>query len=143
MTDLHENLERREAFADRPGSERSFGIVFAVVFALISFYPVLQRGVPRWWALALAIVFIGLAILWPVIYRVPNRLWFKLGLLLAAMVGPVAIAIIYMTAIVPTGLLLRLLGKDLLRLRADAGARSYWIERSPPGPDPRGMPNQF
>lgn len=143
MTDLHENLQRGESLDGRPGSERSFGIVFAVVFALIGLYPLLRAAAPHWWALAAAAAFGGFAWLRPAVYRLPNRLWFKLGLLLAAVVGPVAIGIVYLTTIVPTGLLMRLLGKDPLRLRIDPSARSYWVERSPPGPDPKGMPNQF
>ena len=143
MTDLHEDLKHRDAREDRPGPERSFGFVFAAVFALVAFWPLLRGESPRWWALAVAAALGGFAWLLPSVYRVPNRLWFKLGLVLAAVVGPVALAIVYLVAIVPTGLLLRIFGKDPLRLRLDSAAQTYWMERNPPGPDPTGMPNQF
>ena len=72
-----------------------------------------------------------------------NRLWMRLGLLLGRVVSPVAIGVVYYVSVVPTGLLMRALGKDPLRLKFDREAVSYWIKRDPPGPDPRDMSDQF
>lgn len=143
MTQLHENLDRKQSLEAKIGSERSFGILFAVVFALIGAFPLLRGSPPYWWVLLLAGILALLAWRRSSAYRRANRAWFKLGLLLAAVVSPLAIAFVYATTIVPTAVLMRLLGKDPLRLRLDPSARSYWIERSPPGPDPKGMPRQF
>lgn len=143
MSELHEDLSRTESADARIGSERSFGLVFSVLFAVIALYPLLYAGTPRWWSLVLAIVLLALSYACPAIFRIPNRIWFRFGLLLAAIVGPVAIAVVYAVAIVPVGLLMRLSGKDPLRLKLEPEAKSYWIEREPPGPDPKDLPNQF
>ena len=72
-----------------------------------------------------------------------NRLWLRLGLLLQRLVTPVVMALLFYGTVTPIALVLRLLGKDLLRLRIDRGADSYWLERRPPGPAPDTMRNQF
>lgn len=123
-----------------PGSERSFGLVFAVVFAIIGVYPLVGDGGVRVWALVVAGVFLLLALLLPRALAWPNRLWFKLGMLLGAIVAPLVMALVYIVAVLPTGLLFRLAGKDLLRLRFDRNASSYWIKREHPVGS---MKNQF
>jgi hypothetical protein len=77
-------------------------------------------------------VFLALAYLKPQILSIPNRLWFKLGLGLGAFVAPVIMVLIYFTTVVPIGLLMRLMGKDLLKQKLDRNVKSYWIERSEP-----------
>ena len=79
----------------------------------------------------------------PRLLRIPNALWQKLGRALNRIVSPIVIGFVFVTAVVPTGLLMRLFGKDPLRLRFDREATSYWIERRPPGPPGDTMPNQF
>lgn len=116
----------------KQGSEKSFGIVFAVVFAVVGLYPLLDGQGPRLWALAVALVFLGLAYLAPKTLSLPNRLWFKLGLALGAIVAPLVMALVYFIAVVPVGLIAKLLGKDLLRQRVDKSAKSYWIAREQP-----------
>lgn len=126
------------------GSERSFGLVFTVVFTVIGVWPWLFRGAPvRLWALAVAILFLGLTFLAPKILSPLNRLWFRFGLLLHRVVNPIVMALIYYGAIVPTGLLLKAFGKDLLRLKRAPDAQTYWIAREPPGPERGSMSKQF
>ncbi len=72
-----------------------------------------------------------------------NRLWTKLGLVLAKVVNPIVLGLIFLVTIVPTGLIIRLMGGDPLNRKFDPEAPSYWIDRDPPGPDPDGMKNQF
>jgi predicted membrane metal-binding protein len=127
----------------KPGSERSFGIVFAVVFSLIGLAPVVHRAEPRWWALVLAAAFLVVAFLAPGILRPLNKAWFKLGLILNHVVSPVIMGVLFVVAFVPTALILRLAGKDLLRLRGNPASDSYWITRDPPGPAPGSMRKQF
>lgn len=126
------------------GSERSFGLVFTVVFTVIGVWPWLFGGAPvRLWALAVAILFLGLTFLAPKILSPLNRLWFRFGLLLHRVVNPIVMALIYYGAIVPTGLLLKAFGKDLLRLKRAPDAQTYWIAREPPGPERGSMSKQF
>jgi hypothetical protein len=137
----HEDLSRDHQIEG--SSDRSFGLVFAAVFLLIACWPLLYRERPRWWSLGVAGVFALVAILRPTLLRHPNRLWTKLGLLLGKIVSPVALAILFYGVVAPIGMLVRLTGKDPLRLRLDSGAESYWIPRKPPGPPPESMTNQF
>ena len=124
--------ERNSHIEIQVGSERSFGLVFAFVFALIGLYPLLKGGEAHLWALALALVFALLGVFVPRALAVPNRLWFKLGMLLGAIVAPIVMALVYVLTVLPIGLCFRLLGKDLLNCKLDPNAKSYWIEREQP-----------
>ncbi len=137
----HEDLKRESEVKE--SSDRSFGVVFAAVFALIGLWPLLGGGGARWWALATAVAFAVVALAAPRLLRIPNALWQKLGRALNRIVSPLVIGLVFVTAVVPTGLLMRLFGKDPLRLRFDKEATTYWIERRPPGPPGDTMPNQF
>lgn len=125
------------------GSERSFGIVFACVFALIGVVPWLLGHGLRLWALIVAAIFLAAAYLAPALLSPLNRLWFRFGVLLHHVVNPVVMALIFYGAVLPTGLLVRAMRKDLLRLKRDPQAESYWIKREPPGPAPDSMTRQF
>jgi hypothetical protein len=72
-----------------------------------------------------------------------NRAWTGLGLLLFKVVNPLVLGLIYLTTVVPIGLVMRLLGRDLLSLKFDREAQSYWVVRDPPGPPPETMIHQF
>lgn len=111
------------------GSERSFGLVFAVVFAIVALWPLTHGAGPRWWAFAVALGFAAAGFLAPRVLRPLNILWFRFGLLLGRIAGPVVIGVIFFVAVTPTALIFKLLGKDPLRLKADESSNSYWIER--------------
>jgi hypothetical protein len=133
-------LQGHVADQPEPGSERGFGLLFAFVFLALAIWPLLQGAPLRLWALVAAAALLLVAIAMPAMLRVPNRLWFRFGLLLGSLVGPVVLAVIFFLAVVPIGLAMRALGKDPLRLKRDPEARSYWIERSGPMGS---MRNQF
>jgi Saxitoxin biosynthesis operon protein SxtJ len=137
----HEDLNREVHIEG--SSDRSFGFVFAGVFTVIAAGPLLAGNTVRWWAAAVAAAFAAIAIVAPSLLRVPNRLWMKFGLLLGKVVSPIALGVLYCGAIAPMGVAMRWLGKDPLRLKLDAQAKTYWIERRPPGPLPESMTNQF
>jgi hypothetical protein len=137
----HEDLQRAQHVEG--SSDRSFGVVFAVVFLVVAFWPLIGGAQPRWWAAGVAAAFGLVAALRPALLAVPNRLWLKFGLLLGAIVAPVALGVVFYLVIAPIGAMMRLTGKDPLRLRRDPGAASYWISRDPPGPPPDSMGNQF
>ncbi|MFO1059492.1 MAG: SxtJ family membrane protein [Dongiaceae bacterium] len=138
---LPESFEREEAV--HGGSDRSFGLVFTAFFLLVGLAPLLHGGHVRWWSVALAAAFLVVALVRPALLKPLNRLWTKFGLLLHKIVNPVIMGAIFYVAITPFGVVMRLLGKDPLRRRFDAQAPSYWIERTPPGPAPQSMSNQF
>lgn len=137
----HEDLTREDEIEG--SSDRSFGIVFAVVFLIIALFPLLHAGAVRWWSVGVSAAFAVVAFTVPSILALPNRLWMKFGLLLAKIVSPIALGILFFLVFTPIGLLMRLAGKDPMRLKADPNAKSYWIDREPPGPPPQSMTNQF
>lgn len=125
------------------GSERSFGLVFTAVFTLVALWPLKDGGVPRWWALALAVAVLAAALAAPRLLRPLNTLWFRLGLLLHKVMTPLVMGLLFFVTVTPVGLLMRAFGKDPMRLRRDPAATSYWIPRDPPGPAPDSLKNQF
>ena len=139
--DTHERLAQDETVAI--GSDRGFGIVFAVVFTAIGLFPLIRGEPPRGWSLAAAGAFLAVALVKPAWLAPLNTLWFRFGLLLQRVAHPIVLAVIYFAVVTPTGLIMRALGKDPLRLRFDPDATTYWIPRDPPGPEPESMKNQF
>lgn len=138
---LHEDLNR--VHVAEPGAPRGFGIVFAAVFAVIGLWPLTDGEGVRAWALAVAAVFLALALIRPSLLAPLNRIWLGLGAVLHRVVNPLVMGLMFFAVITPTALLLRLMGKDLLRRRFSLAADSYWIPREPPGPEPQSMRNQF
>ena len=121
-------------------SEKSFGVIFSIVFLIVALYPLINSEGLRIWALVVSAIFLLLAYVAPKILVLPNKLWFKFGLLLGSIVAPIVMAFVYFVTVLPTGLIMRLLGKDLLKQKLDKNAKSYWIERK----EPMGsMKNQF
>ena len=114
------------------GSEKSFGIIFAVVFLLISIYLLEENKGLHLWPLIISLISFLLAYLAPKVLSVPNKLWFKLGIGVGSIFAPVVMAVIYFSTVVPIGLIMKLIGKDLLRQKLDKNAKSYWIERNEP-----------
>lgn len=124
-------------------SDRSFGLLFAAVFGAVGVWPLFDSAPPRYWALGLAVAFAVVACVRPAWLRFANDLWIKLGLVMGRVVNPIVLGLLFYLVITPFGLGARLFGKDLLRLRLDRNAKSYWIERMPPGPAPETMRQQF
>ncbi len=137
----HESYSRHEA--DVPGSDRSFGMVMAAAFALLTLINAWHVGRAWPWTGALATLFFVFAYFRPAALRPFNSIWFKFGLLLHKAVNPIVMAVVFFGTVLPTGLIMRAMGKDLLRLKRQPDATSYWIERQPPGPAPESMKDQF
>jgi hypothetical protein len=139
---MHEHTPKY--ISEKKGSsDRAFGLVFAFVFTIIACYPMLSGGAIRLWSLIVASTFLVLSLLIPSVLSRANRLWMKFGELLHRIVSPLALGIVFYVAILPTGLLMRMFGKDPLRLRFQPTAKSYWIKREPTGPTPESFNNQF
>ena len=124
-------------------SDRVFGLLFAAIFAGIGLWPLFKGGPFRIWSLVIAAAFLVLALALPRALSWLNRTWMKFGLLLNRIVSPLAIGVVYYLTLVPTALLMRAFGKLPLQLKYDRQAPSYWITRTPPGPDPKSMNDQF
>ncbi|MGE4280949.1 MAG: SxtJ family membrane protein [Magnetospirillum sp.] len=129
--------------AAQMGSERSFGVVFAVVFAIVALLPLKSGGDVRLWAVAVAVAFLAVSLTVPKVLRPLNLIWFKFGLLLHKIMTPLIMGLLFFLTVTPVGLLMRATGKDPMRLKRDPAATSYWISRDPPGPAPASMKNQF
>ena len=121
------------------GSNRSFGIVFFIVFLLISIYPLINNENVRIWSLVISLIFLVLGILNSNILSPLNKLWFKFGIFLGKIISPIIMGIIFFLVVTPIGLIMRLIGKDVLNLKYSDN-KSYWIEKT--GPKSK-MKNQF
>jgi hypothetical protein len=137
----HEVLSRDEKIV--PGSDRSFGFAMAAASATVTSLNAWHTGQLWPWTGGLAGLFLAAALFRPSVLNPLNRVWLKFGLLLHKVVSPVAMALVFYGVVLPTGLVMRARGKDLLRLRRQPDADSYWIARQPPGPSPETMKDQF
>ena len=120
-------------------SNRSFGIVFFIVFLLIALYPLTYSQDIRNWSVIISIIFLVLGLFNSKILTPLNKLWFKFGIFLGKIISPIIMGIIFFLVVTPIGLLMRLLGKDLINLKYNNN-KSYWIEKK--GPKSK-MKNQF
>ena len=137
----HEHVIR--SIALKPGSNRNFGLIFTAVFFVIGIWPTVYGAPVRAWSLWVAISFLLITLLKPNLLQLVNRMWFKFGLLLHRIISPVVMALLFFLTLTPTALLMRLFGKRPLGLEFDKRTESYWIHRTPPGPEPDSMKNQF
>ncbi len=120
-------------------SNRSFGVVFFIVFLLIGLYPILKGNDLRIWSLIISFIFLSLGLINSRILTPLNRLWFKFGLLLGKFISPIIMGIIFFIVVTPIGIIMRLFKKDLLNLKFNK-KETYWIDKK--GPKSK-MKNQF
>jgi hypothetical protein len=140
---FHEDYSRAEQVEG--GSDRGFGLTVGGILLLIAVVRAYFHGL-GWIQYGLGGIGLLLAVLGLVLPRslsLPNRAWTRLGLILFKVVNPIVLGLIYGLTMVPIGLLMRLTGRDLLALKLDPQAKSYWVLRDPPGPAPDTMINQF
>ena len=109
------------------GSNRSFGIVFFLVFLIIGFYPFLKGNEPYFWSIIISVIFLILG-LFNSIYLTPfNKLWFKFGILLGQIISPIVMGIVFFIVVTPIALFMKILNKDVLNLNKN-NKKTYWIE---------------
>ena len=123
----------------KPGSNKSFGIVFFIVFFIIALYPLIYKEELRIWSLVVSIIFLILGLINSKILSPLNKIWFKFGLFLGRIISPLIMGMIFFFVVTPIGYLMRLIGKDLLNLKYNDN-KTYWIEKT--GPKSK-MKNQF
>ncbi|MDC3355156.1 SxtJ family membrane protein [Candidatus Pelagibacter sp.] len=112
-------------------SNKSFGLLFFLVFLIVSVYPVFKEGDLRIWSLILSLVFLFLGLLNSSILTPLNKLWFKLGITLGNIVSPIVMGLVFFLVVTPTSLLMKIFGKDILNLKKNK-SKSYWIEKTGP-----------
>jgi hypothetical protein len=137
----HEVFSREEKIV--AGSDRAFGLVMAAAFAAITSLNSWHSGRVWPWTGGLAALFLVAGTLRPSLLHPLNLIWLRFGLLLHRVVNPIVMALLFYGTVLPTGLVMRILRKDLLRLKRQPDADSYWIVRQPPGPSPETMRDQF
>ena len=120
-------------------SNRSFGLVFFVVFLIISIYPVFYSEDLRVWSAIVSLVFLILAIINSKILTPLNKIWFRFGILLGKIVSPIVMGIVYFAVVFPTSLIMKSLGKDLLKLKKNK-EKTYWVKSTS---SKSSMKNQF
>ena len=138
---MHENLDKEEEV--KVSSDRSFGIVFTLVFLAMGVWVVSGGQSKGWLFFVSAALFLVVAIARPSILGPLNRAWAKLGLLLGQVFNPILLGVVFFLVVTPMAVIRRLLGKDSLHLKSKPDLKSYWIDRSPAGPKFGSMTKQF
>lgn len=137
-------LERLgHADSSRGSTDRFFGLLSSAFWGVVAVAPLRRGGSLRAWAVVLGVAFLVTSLIRPTLLGPLNQLWQRLGQLLQKLTNPVVMAVLYFSTIVPFALIMRLLNRDVLRLRWDPRQTSYWIPRKPPGPRPESMKDQF
>ena len=120
-------------------SNRSFGIVFSIFFSLVGIYLLLNNSSVYYWSFLISLIFLILGLLNSKILGPLNQIWFKFGILLGKVVSPIVMGIIFFLVITPIAILLKIFGKDVLKLKLNNN-ETYWIEKNEPKSD---MKKQF
>ena len=141
ISDIHERYSHTEEV--KVGSERSFGILFAVVLIIVALFPLVDGGAVRLWALVAGGTMIFLSFAVPAALKPLNRCWFAFGLLLHNFVNPVVMAFLFFFALTPVALVMRIMSKGSLPLEFDDSVDTYWIPRPPHDPAREDMRRQF
>ena len=110
-------------------SNKSFGIVFFIVFLIIGLYPLINQEEFRVWAIFISLIFLILGLINSKLLTPLNKAWIKFGILLGNIISPLVLGIIFFLIVLPTGLLMRLLKKNFLGLKFDKNLQSYWINK--------------
>ena len=114
------------------GSNRNFGLVFFMVFLIISLWPLTYEGPIRIWSVNVSLVFLILGLIKPILLAPLNKLWFKFGMILGGIVAPFIMGVIFFLTVAPIGLLMKIMGKDLLNIKYDKKKNTYLIKRDVP-----------
>lgn len=143
-THIHEDFHRPHAV--KGSSDRTFGFVFAAVFLVVALWPLRPDpsvvSAVNWWALAIAIGLLAVAVGRPRLLAPANRHWLQFGLLLQRIVNPLVMAVLFFAVVTPFAVAMRLAGKDPMRRKSDSAAATYWLERER-APAHSSMNNQF
>ena len=109
-------------------SNRSFGLLFFIVFFIIGLWPLKNDLELNYIFIGISIIFLILGLMNSKILTPFNKIWVKFGELLGRIIAPIVMAIIYFLILTPISLILRIFGKDLLNLKFSK-EKSYWTKR--------------
>ena len=110
-------------------SNRNFGVVFFVVFLIIGLWPLLEKSEIRYWSVFISSIFLLLGLINSNLLSPLNKIWFNFGKLLSKIITPLIMGVIFFLVVTPIGLIMRVLGKDILSLKYNENSKSYWIEK--------------
>ena len=110
----------------RIGSNRSFGIVFFILFLVIALYPIIGDQEIRIWSLLTSLIFLILGLMNSKFLTPLNKLWYRFGILLGNIISPIVMGIVFFMIITPTSIILKIFSKDILNLKKN-NSKSYWI----------------
>ena len=110
-------------------SNRNFGLVFFIVFLILGFWPIINAGEIKIWLVVISLIFLVLGMMKSKLLTPLNKLWFKFGIFLGAIISPIVMGLVYFLVVAPIGIFMRLLGKDLLKTRKVKNTSTYWIKR--------------
>ena len=108
-------------------SNRNFGLVFFIVFLIISLWPLINGDSIRIWSAIISLIFLILGLMNSKLLTPLNKLWFKFGMILGAIVAPITMGVVFFLVVTPIGLVMRIMGKDLLNKKYDKKKNTYWI----------------
>ena len=109
-------------------TNRNFGLLFFVIFLIIAFYPILKDENIRYWSLIISLIFLVLGVLNSSLLTPMNKVWIKFGFFLGKLVTPIVMGLIFFLIVTPTSLILKIMGKDVLRLKKNK-SETYWLNK--------------
>ena len=110
-------------------SNRNFGLVFFILFLILGFWPIINEGETRIWLVVISLIFLVLGMMKSKLLTPLNKLWFKFGMILGAIVAPVVMGAVFFLVVTPIGIVMRTIGKDLINKKYDKKKETYWITR--------------
>jgi len=113
-------------------TNRNFGFVFFIVFLIISLWPLQHEGQIRIWSIVISLIFLILSLMNSKLLTPLNQLWSRFGLLLGNIVAPIVMGLVFFLVVTPIGIVMRIMGKDLIRKKLNKNSKSYWIKREKP-----------
>ena len=113
----------------KKSSNRSFGILFFLVFLGFGLWPLTKEMSPNIYLIIISVIFLILGLLNSKLLSPLNNLWIKFGEILGKVIAPIVMAVVYFLILTPISLLVRLFGKDLIEIKFNNNVKSYWIKR--------------
>lgn len=142
MNQTHENLNRSKTVLLRP-SNKITGLVMSSIFVIISIFPIMKGQNIIIEGIIFSVILIICSLSIPIIFAPTSWILHKFSTILRIIINPTILLFLYVFAVIPSGIYLKISGKDPMKLKFDKNAKTYWIERKPPGPKSQSLDKQF